>query len=141
MRWLQRGRLAPLDLGRIGERRAVWFYRLRGYRVVARNLRLRHGEVDLVVQRGKTLVIVEVKARQTATAGAGHDAVDRRKRDRLIRLGDDCIGRFAAGGATMLRYDIISIHWNGWRCILSHFPDAFRADSDPRRPWLLKSSV
>jgi hypothetical protein len=41
----------------------------------------------------------------------------------------------------MLRYDIVSIHWTGWRCALSHYPYAFRADSDPRRPWLLRSSV
>ena len=144
MKWLRhalaQGRIDRRELGRLGERRAAWFYRLRGYRIVGRNLRLRSGEVDLLVRRGRTLVLVEVKTRQTHTALAGHDAVDRAKRERLIRLGDDCIARYA-GGASMLRYDIVSVEWNGWRCILSHFPDAFRANSDPRRPWLLRSSA
>jgi putative endonuclease len=46
-------------LGRRGERRAAWFYRLRGYRVVAANVRLRSGEIDLIVRRGRTLAFVE----------------------------------------------------------------------------------
>src|SRR5438067_8320498 len=65
------------DLGRRGERRAAWFYRLRGYWIVARNERLRRGEIDLVVRRGKVLVFVEVKTRQSLTAGEGYEAVDR----------------------------------------------------------------
>ena len=73
-------RLPSRILGQRGERRAAWFYRLRGYRIVARNVRLRGGEIDLVVRRGRTLVFAEVKARQSLTAGYGVDAVDRRKK-------------------------------------------------------------
>ncbi|HSP35400.1 MAG TPA: YraN family protein, partial [Thermoanaerobaculia bacterium] len=62
------------SLGARGERRAAWFYRLRGYRVVARNVRLHSGEIDLVVRRGRTLVIAEVKTRQSLAAGEGFEA-------------------------------------------------------------------
>jgi putative endonuclease len=126
--------IAPAALGRRGERRAAWFYRLRGYRIVARNERTRDGEVDLVVRRGRTIAVVEVKTRSSAVTGEGWEAVDRRKRERLIRLGD----RYAAGSpsGTMLRYDIVSLLWTGRRFSLTHFPDAFRPISDPQRPWL-----
>ncbi|HEY8712883.1 MAG TPA: YraN family protein, partial [Thermoanaerobaculia bacterium] len=78
--------IATTKLGRAGERRAAWFYRLRGYRIVERNVRMTGGEIDLVVRRGKTLVIAEVKTRQSLAAGEGFVAVDRTKRERMIRL-------------------------------------------------------
>lgn len=125
-------RFAPKTLGHLGEWRAAWFYRLRGYRILARNLRSGAGEIDLVVRRGATVVIAEVKTRQTLVAGAGHDAVDHRKREQLVRLGD----RYAAGApGVRLRYDVLSIFWTGWRFVVSHYPDAFRPMSDGARPW------
>ena len=36
--------MTPRELGRRGERRAAWFYRLRGYRILERNARLPAGE-------------------------------------------------------------------------------------------------
>ena len=65
-------RMASRQLGQRGERRAAWFYRIRGYRIVARNVHLRGGEIDLVARRGRTLVFVEVKARQFHAAHFGH---------------------------------------------------------------------
>ena len=121
-----------LDLGRAGERRAAWFYRLRGYRILGRNVRLRSGEIDLVVRRGRTVVIAEVKTRQSLAAGEGHEAVDRRKRERLIRLGDEYAQR---KGVEQLRYDVLSLFWNGRRFVVTHYADAFRPVADARMPW------
>jgi putative endonuclease len=99
---------------------------------VAKNVRSRDGEIDLVVRRGRTLVIAEVKTRQSTTAGEGFDAVDRHKREQLIRLADNYI-------ATMknveVRYDVLSLFWNGRHFVVTHFPDAFRPVSDAQRPW------
>ena len=123
-------------LGALGERRAAWFYRLRGYRIVGRNVRLRSGEIDLVVRRGTMLVIAEVKTRQSRAAGEGHDAVDAAKRSKLVRLADEYLAR--TDGKVQLRYDVLSLFWNGRRFEVSHYPDAFRPVSDPRRPWMWK---
>ena len=131
---LLRRRLATALLGRLGERRAAWFYRLRGYRVVARNVRLRNGEIDLVVRRGRILVIAEVKTRQSLGAGEGHEAVDSKKRRRLVALADEYLAKHGSGGLD-LRYDVLSLFWNGSRFLVSHYPDAFRPISDPREPW------
>jgi putative endonuclease len=128
--------LPPAVLGRRGERRAAWFYRLRGYAIVARNERSHAGEVDLVARRGKTLVIAEVKTRQTKLAGEGHEAVDREKRERLIRLGDRYAAKYAG---TQLRYDVLSLYWTGRRFVVTHYADAFRPIADARRPWLWRA--
>jgi putative endonuclease len=124
------------ELGARGERRAAWFYRLRGYRIIERNARLPAGEIDLVVKRGATIVIAEVKTRQTKTAGEGHEAVTRVKRERMIKLGDQYAARHPQA---RLRYDILSIHWTGWRFVVTHFPDAFRPVADARRPWIWRA--
>lgn len=126
-------KIAAAALGRLGERRAAWFYRLRGYRIVARNVRFRDGEIDLVARRGRTIAIVEVKTRQSTALGEGWEAVDRRKRERLIDLADRYAAHCPRG--TCLRYDILSLQWTGRRFAITYFPDAFRPVSDPVRPW------
>ena len=128
-----RRRLAPRELGIRGERRAAWFYRLRGYRVVERNARHRAAEADLVLRRGKILVIAEVKTRQSNAAGEGHEAVGVKKREKLIRMGDIYAARYPD---CLLRYDIVSLAWTGRRFVVSHYPDAFRPMADAQRPWI-----
>jgi putative endonuclease len=60
-------------LGRRGETLATWLVRLRGGRVLVRNARVRGAcEVDIVARYGRTLALVEVKARR---GGGAADAV------------------------------------------------------------------
>lgn len=129
-------RLPPAQLGRLGEWRAAWFYRLRGYRVIDRNVRLAAGEIDLVVRRGSTIVIVEVKTRQSISAGEGYEAVDRRKQERMIRLGDQYVARHPRA---RLRYDVLSLFWTGRRFVVTHYEHAFRPIADARRPWIWRA--
>lgn len=121
------------ELGRRGEQRAAWFYRLRGYRIVARNLRLGRGEIDLIVRRGRTLAFVEVKTRQSLTAGEGFEAVDRDKQLQIVRLASEYLAWNGHRGD--VRYDVLSLYWTGARFRITHFPDAFRPVADPLRPW------
>ena len=44
-----------------GERVALRHYRLRGYRLVAANQRVGRYEIDLILRRGRRLLVVEVK--------------------------------------------------------------------------------
>ncbi len=73
-------------LGRLGEERAAAHYRAHGYAVVARNWRCRHGEIDLICAKGRTLVICEVKARRGTGQGHPLEAVSLVKQRRLRRL-------------------------------------------------------
>jgi putative endonuclease len=66
-----------------GERRALWHYRLRGYRIVATNVRGGRNEIDLIVRRGRDLTFVEVKQRSGSGFGGAVGAVDREKRRRV----------------------------------------------------------
>ena len=56
--------------GRGAETLACWYLRLKGWRILARRVRVRGGEVDIVARRGRTLAFVEVKARSSEEAAA-----------------------------------------------------------------------
>lgn len=72
-------------LGREGEARAARFLRLRGYRILERNVRAGGVEIDLVASRGELIAFVEVKTRRTQRFGAPEAAVDDAKQARLVR--------------------------------------------------------
>jgi putative endonuclease len=52
-------------LGRLGEELAAAHLRRLGFSVLARNVRTRRGEIDLIAFDGATLVFAEVKTRRT----------------------------------------------------------------------------
>ncbi len=45
--------------GRRAELLAAWWLRLKGYRILARDLRTPVGEIDLIARRGRVLALVE----------------------------------------------------------------------------------
>jgi putative endonuclease len=59
-----RRQATPAEVGRIGEELAAQHLERRGSRVLARNVRTRAGEIDIVAFDGRTLMFVEVKTLQ-----------------------------------------------------------------------------
>src|SRR3954454_22264863 len=75
--------------GELGERIAEEHLQHRGYSIVARNFRTRHGELDLIAADSRSLVFWEVKTRVAGSRGGPDgplDAIGPRKRDRLRRM-------------------------------------------------------
>jgi len=66
-----------------GERRALQHYRLRGYRLLEANARAGGYELDLVLRRGRRLLVVEVK--EKGGDGFGHplEMIDAEKARRV----------------------------------------------------------
>lgn len=71
--------------GAAGEEAAEEFLRLSGYRIVARNVRTKVGEIDLVALDGEALCFIEIKARATAEYGRAIEAVGPQKQRRLAK--------------------------------------------------------
>ena len=63
-------RVAAFGLGLSAESRAAAYLVAKGYRIAARRFRTPFGEVDIVARRGRALIFVEVKARNTLDAAA-----------------------------------------------------------------------
>jgi len=67
-----------------GERRALRHYRLRGYRLLEANARVGGYELDLVLRRGRRLVVVEVKEKGGLSFGHPLEMVDAEKVRRVL---------------------------------------------------------
>src|SRR2546428_13828368 len=86
-------------LGLAGEHLAERELARRGMRVVARNLRTRYGEIDLICRDGRGYAFVEVKTRRAGSFVAAAEAVDARKAARLAALAQAWLAPPGAGPA------------------------------------------
>ncbi len=91
---------------------AACYLMCKGYRLLARRVRLPTGELDLVVRRGNTVAFVEVKTRHDADDALR--SIDRAKGRRMV---DGALAWLARNVATLdgdYRFDIVVVspyHW------------------------------
>lgn len=113
------------NLGDKGEKAAAFYLRLHGYKILERNYRRAHGEVDIIAKRGKTVAFVEVKTRTSENYGTPSQAVIYGKQKRLISAAN-CYAVSKPGYD--FRFDIIEVfaNINGKRIKkINHIKDAF----------------
>ena len=105
--------VARQRLGRRAEDLVADRLRRRGWRIVARNIRTRSGEIDLIALDGSTLVFVEVKAgRAGSRLGPERPAlaVGLRKQLRLRRLAREWLAeRRGPSGVSGYRFDVVGV--------------------------------
>lgn len=125
--WFAKAR-RPRSLGYLGERAAEKFLKRKGYKIVARGLRVRGGELDLVAVDGRTVVFVEVKTRSSHDAGTPAEAIDARKEARMTRAAMLYLKRHSLEGYSC-RFDVVAITWRDQskQPQIEHFINAFEA--------------
>ena len=109
--------------GQRAETIAAWWLRLKGYRVLVHRFKVRSGEIDLMVRRGKVLVAVEVKERASLAQAA--EAVGPKQRRRVARAAETFMQQTPDLAACDLRFDVVLIAPGRWP---RHIPDAWRPD-------------
>lgn len=72
------------DLGDFGEYVAADFLEAKGYHILERNYHCSGGELDIIAEKGKFLVFVEVKTRSSEKFGAPAESVTRKKQEHLL---------------------------------------------------------
>lgn len=134
--------------GQSGESLAAEWLRRRGYRIEARDLRTRDGEIDLLVRRGRDWAAVEVKARQDHPAPertVEGPQLERIRRALLAlaphlrpeprRLAIDVVAvRWRADGPPEVRHfpDLLAFRRRRGACALPSVPEWEPADTRPR---------
>ncbi len=113
------------DLGRRGEREAERFLKKRGYRIIERNYRTRHGEIDLVALYGDTLVFVEVKTRLSQEFGLPQDSVRGKKRTHIVKVAGHFIAENPQFRDHNVRFDVVGITMEGRTPRIEHIAHAF----------------
>jgi putative endonuclease len=125
-RWVNFWR--PKPLGYLGERAAERFLKHKDYRIVARGLRWRGGELDLVAVDNRTVVFVEVKTRRGERFGRPADAVDTKKQQRITRAALYFLKRHGLL-EHHCRFDVVAVTWPAGmkKPSIEHYQNAFEA--------------
>jgi putative endonuclease len=93
--------------GRHGEDRALAHLLQHGLTLVARNVSCKGGEIDLIMQDGRSLVFVEVRSRADARHGGAAASVTPAKQRRLIIAAQVYLLRLKK--VPPCRFDVIAI--------------------------------
>jgi putative endonuclease len=78
-------------------------------KILARNLRCKVGELDLVCLDRGVLAIVEVRQRMRIDYGGALASVDHRKRRKLLRAARYFLSRRVGWRGFMMRFDVVGV--------------------------------
>jgi putative endonuclease len=99
-------------VGDAGEDAVARWYERAGFRIVARNWRVREGEIDVIARRRDVLVFCEVKTRRGDAYGEPFEAVTARKQLRIRALATRWLS-VSGEHADLLRFDVASVRPDG----------------------------
>ena len=99
-----------------------------GLRALAANAQARHGEIDLVMRDGDTVVFVEVRYRRSAAFGGGFASVDAGKRRRLVLAARQFLAAHRDLRDAPCRFDVIDASGDPAAPRIEWLKDAFRTD-------------
>lgn len=103
---------AHLLRGESAEQQACDFLISQGLTLVERNFRCPHGELDLIMKEGETLVIVEVRFRKNAKYGSALESVNVRKQAKISAATEFYLQTLKTDMPRM-RFDVIGMSGNG----------------------------
>lgn len=109
--------------GRTMEAVAACYLMCKGYRLLARRVRLHAGELDLVVRRGNTIAFVEVKTRLSPEDALR--SIDRAKGKRIYDAARSWLARNVTTLQGDYRFDIVVVSPYHWP---KHIENAFGAE-------------
>ena len=93
--------------GRLGEDYTADFLIKKGYQIIVRNYRKPCGEIDIIAIKGDFIAFVEVKTRKCRSLVSGVEAVNYRKKAKIIATADYYLAE--NGMEYQPRYDIAEV--------------------------------
>ena len=119
---------ARMLLGKKGEDVACRFLEGMGHRIVARNYRSGHLEIDIISTQGNGVHFVEVKSRVAPVAVAPEENVTPLKQKKIANAALKYLHGSKDPGVTWgmdVSFDIVAVTFDGGEEKLEWFPDAF----------------
>ena len=112
-----------------GEEIACRYLTKKGYRILTRNYRGEHFEIDIVAENGNTIVFCEVKTARTDRFGSSISWVTPGKIKHISRAAADYIATHDTKGFSF-RFDVIGLDIKDGKTEINHIKDAFTAQED-----------
>lgn len=118
-----RDRRQAEEAGRAAEWVALWFLRLKGYRLLVHRYKCPVGEIDLVMRKADTTAFIEVKARNTPEAAV--TSVTTFQSRRIAAAARVFMGQDRKAAMQACRFDIVAVSPYHWP---RHIENAFYGD-------------
>jgi putative endonuclease len=96
------------ERGKAGEEHVSAYLERLGWRIAARNYRVKGGEIDIIAEKDGVIAFVEVKTRKFGSLSDGVEAVDRRKRGFVVRAADRYLEELPEGSREV-RFDVAAV--------------------------------
>ena len=110
-------------LGKKGEDAATEFITEKGYKILARNKRYGHLEIDIIAEHKDMIVFIEVKSRSGTYFEQPFQAVNLKKQKKIIKAANIYIEENEID--LEARFDIISVVEENGKFQIEHIEDAF----------------
>lgn len=115
-------------VGSGGEAVAAGYMKKLGHKVLARNFRCPAGEIDLVCEKKRKIVFVEVKSRTSKDFGEPEEAVTEAKKRKILKVAEWYLAENCLEGREV-RLDVISVlYGGGGKPKITYFPGAFELE-------------
>lgn len=111
------------ETGKQGEAEAVRYLQDKGYQILERNYRHQHAEIDLIAQKNKLLIFIEVKTRTNLSFGNPEEFVSYTKTRLVMKAAEHYI--FTKDWHHDIRFDIVSVSLANGTTQIRHLEDAF----------------
>lgn len=128
------------NTGRIGEKLAADYLRKKGYEILGMNVRVGHGELDIVARQGEYLVFTEVKTRhavpgEQSVYGTPAAAVDRKKQENLVKSAEEYLKRNESVRELYPRIDVVEVYLDesDQPAAIEHYENAVRKRNVQRK--------
>lgn len=118
--------MTPKEIGNIGENYAAEYLISKGCDILARNFRIRGGELDIVAKKGELLHVVEVKTRRPDPLSSGGDAVTPQKQAFIIKAAEAFLRKYELDISCVFDVALVEVH-NGKVTDFKYIQRAFTA--------------
>lgn len=113
------------EIGFNGEAMALSYLEKKGLKLLCKNYRCRIGEVDLIMQDGSQLVIIEVRTKTSNSFGTGLESITFKKQAKIKLVAQQYLASCARGEQN-IRFDVVSICCPpDGPAVLEHLREAF----------------
>jgi putative endonuclease len=123
MKIKKEGRLNKRRFGIIGEKIAQGFLVNKGYEILETNFYTKKGEIDIIAQKDKCLIFVEVKTRTTFKFGTPAMAVNYNKKKHIKDASKIFLYHNKLNNSEV-RFDVVEIFINSGKCEINHIKGA-----------------
>lgn len=123
MTTMAKGKESNKEKGDDGENLAAGYLEKLGYIILERQWKYERFEIDLIAEKDKTIVFVEVKTRFSNTYGEPWEAVNQAKRKKICASADAYIQQYDINHEP--RFDIVSIIKSDKEFRIEHLEEAF----------------